>query len=143
MAVGRGSGGSSSRSLAISDVLLPALELKILLIVVVNVKTKGGRVDVAVTPDEQSTKDRLSEDVKDAIEDRLRVRRDVVTTFAHAPGNRVKLNLILAMFQMVNNEIMFRLTVHKTAVSEPHCKKVLPISLPMALACLRASQART
>lgn len=73
VAVGGSSGTSSSRSLTVSDILLPALELKVLLIIVVDVKTKGGRVDVAVTPDEQGTENGLGQDIKNAVESGLRV----------------------------------------------------------------------
>jgi len=81
---------SSSGSLAVSDVLLLALELKVLLVVVVDVQTEPGRVDVAVTPDKKTAEDRLGQNIKDAVEDGLRVRRDVVATLAKAPSNRVE-----------------------------------------------------
>ena len=90
MAVGGRSGGSGSRSLAVSDILLLALELEVLLVVVVDVQAEPARVDVAVAPDEQSTKDRLGKNIEDAIEDGLRVRRDVVATLAQTPGDGVK-----------------------------------------------------
>jgi hypothetical protein len=93
VAVGGSSGASStsgSGSLTISDVLLPALELKVLLVVVVDVQAESGRVDVAVTPDEETTEDRLGQNVEDAVEDGLGVGRDVVATLAQAPGNGVE-----------------------------------------------------
>jgi len=85
---GRGGVGGAGGS-GCATVLL-ALELEVLLVVVVNVKTKSGGVDVAVAPDEESTKDWLSQHIKDAIEDGLRVRRDIVATLAKTPSNRVK-----------------------------------------------------
>lgn len=93
MAIGSSSGASDtggSGSLAVSDVLLLALKLDVLLVVVVNVKAKSGRVDVAVAPDEESAEDGLGENVEDTIKDSLGVGRDVVTTLAKTPSNRVK-----------------------------------------------------
>ena len=90
VAVCGSSGGSSSRSLTVGDVLLLALELEVLLVVVMDVKTEPGRVNVAVAPDEKSTEDRLRQHIKDAVEDGLRIRRDVVATLAKTPSNRVK-----------------------------------------------------
>lgn len=77
---GRGGVGGASGS-GCATVLL-ALKLEVLLVVVVDVQTKSGRVDVTVAPDEKSTEDWLSQDIKDAIEDGLGVRRDVVATLA-------------------------------------------------------------
>ena len=48
------------------------------------------RVDVAVTPDEESTKTGLSNEVKDTVEDSLRVGRNDVATLAETPGNGVQ-----------------------------------------------------
>jgi hypothetical protein len=48
------------------------------------------RVDVAVTPDQEGTEARLSEEVEDAVEDSLRVGRDDVATLAKTPGDRVQ-----------------------------------------------------
>jgi hypothetical protein len=62
----------------------------VLLVVVVDVKTKTGRVDTAVTPDEKSTEDRLGDQIEDTVEDCLRVRRDDVATLADTPGERVQ-----------------------------------------------------
>jgi hypothetical protein len=93
VAVG-GSGGASStsgsESLTISDMLLPALELEILLVVVVDVQAESGGVDVAVTPDEQTAKNRLGQDIENAVKNGLRVGRNVVATLAQAPGNGVE-----------------------------------------------------
>ena len=69
---------------------LLALELEVLLVVVVDVQTKSRRVDVAVAPDEKSTKDGLSQHIENTIEDGLRVRRDVVATLAKAPSDGVE-----------------------------------------------------
>lgn len=62
----------------------------ILLVVVVDVKTKASRVDATVTPDEESTEDGLSEQVKDTVEDGLRVRGNDVATLTKTPGKRVQ-----------------------------------------------------
>lgn len=70
--------------------VLLAGELSILLIVVVDVKTKLGRVDVTVAPDEESTEDRLGEQVEDTVENGLGVRSDDVATLADTPGDRVQ-----------------------------------------------------
>lgn len=63
---------------------------RVLLIVIMDVETKTGRVDTTVTPDKKSTKDRLGEEIKDAVEDSLRVGRDNVAALADTPGDRVK-----------------------------------------------------
>ena len=81
--VGTISGGGCS-----TDLL--ALELKVLLVVVVDVQTKSGRVNVAVTPDEKSTKDRLSQHIEDTVKDGLGVGRNVVATLTKAPSDGVK-----------------------------------------------------
>jgi hypothetical protein len=62
----------------------------VLLVVVVDVKTKTGRVNVTVTEDEESTEDRLGDQIKDTIEDSLRVGGDNVATLADTPGERVQ-----------------------------------------------------
>ena len=82
-----GVGGTSGSGCA---TVLLALKLEVLLVVVVDVQTKSGRVNVTVAPDEKSTKDWLSQDIKNAIKDGFRVRRDVVATLAKAPSDRVK-----------------------------------------------------
>jgi hypothetical protein len=90
VAVGGSSGASCGRSLTVGDDLLPALELEVLLVVVVDVKTKAGRVDVAVAPNEQATEDRLGQDIENTVESGLRVGRNVVATLADTPGDRVE-----------------------------------------------------
>ena len=77
-------GGISRRS-----VLLVA-ELRILLIVVVDVEAELRRVDVAVTPDEEGTEDRLGQQVQNTVEDGLGVGRDDIATLADTPGDRVQ-----------------------------------------------------
>jgi hypothetical protein len=62
----------------------------ILLVVVVDVKTETSRVDVAVTEDEESTEDGLGDQIKDTVEDSLRVGRDDVATLADPPGERIQ-----------------------------------------------------
>jgi hypothetical protein len=62
----------------------------VLLVVVVNVKTETGRVNVTVTEDEESTEDRLGDQIKDTVEDSLRVGRDDVATLTDTPGERVQ-----------------------------------------------------
>jgi hypothetical protein len=66
------------------------LNSRVLLVVVVDVETKTGRVNTAVTPDEKSTEDGLGDQVEDTVEDGLRVGRDDVATLADTPGERVQ-----------------------------------------------------
>jgi hypothetical protein len=66
------------------------LNRRVLLVVVVDVKTKTGRVNSAVTPDEEGTEDRLGDQVENTVEDGLRVRRDDVATLADTPGDGVE-----------------------------------------------------
>lgn len=80
-------GGASGSGLV---TVLLALELEVLLVIVVNVQTKSRRVDVAVTPDEKSTKDGLSKNIKDTVKDGFRIGRDVVATLAEAPSDGIK-----------------------------------------------------
>lgn len=47
---------------------------------ILDVKTKSGQVDVTMAPEKESTESRLSQDVKDAIEDCLGVGRDDIAT---------------------------------------------------------------
>lgn len=82
--------GAGGHGLLVGDLTLAALELDVLLRVVVDVKTKRGGVDVAVAPDEQSTEDRLGQDVEHAVESSLGVRGDEVGALAHAPGDGVE-----------------------------------------------------
>jgi len=62
----------------------------VLLVVVVDVETEASRVNVTVTEDEESTEDRLGDQIEDTVEDSLRVRRDDIATLADTPGKRVK-----------------------------------------------------
>ena len=66
MGVG-GSCGFGTIGVSGSSTDLFALELDVLLVVVVDVKTKSGRVDIAVAPNEEGTKDRLRQNIKDAV----------------------------------------------------------------------------
>lgn len=50
------------------------------IVVVTDVEAKASRVDVAVTPKEESTKDWLGEDVEDTIESSLGIGSDDVAT---------------------------------------------------------------
>jgi hypothetical protein len=63
---------------------------RVLLVVVVDVKTETGRVNTAVTPDEKGTKDRLGDQVENTVEDSLRVSRDDVATLTDTPGEGVQ-----------------------------------------------------
>jgi hypothetical protein len=54
------------------------------------VKAQATNVDIAMAPEEESAKDRLGEDVENAVEGSFGVRRDDVPAFAHAPGDRVQ-----------------------------------------------------
>jgi len=87
-AVAVGTGGHGR--LLVSDLALPALELEVLLRVVVDVETDRRRVDVAVAPDEESTEDRLGQNIKDTVEGGLGVGGDEVGALAHAPGDGVE-----------------------------------------------------
>ena len=62
----------------------------VLLVVVVDVKTETGRVNATVTPDKESTEDRLSDQVEDTVEDSLGIGRDDVATLTNTPGDRVE-----------------------------------------------------
>ena len=59
-------------------------------IVVANVHTEGRWVNVAVTPKEQSTKDRLGHQVKDTVKDGLAIGSNDVAALAETPGNGVQ-----------------------------------------------------
>jgi hypothetical protein len=82
--------GAGGHGLLVSDLPLPALELDVLLRVVVDVETERGGVDVAVAPDEESTEDRLSQNVEHTVEGSLGVGGDEVGTLADAPGDGVE-----------------------------------------------------
>jgi len=62
----------------------------VLLVVVVDVETKTGRVDATVAPDEKSTEDRLGDQVEDTVEDSFRIGGDNIATLADTPGDRVE-----------------------------------------------------
>lgn len=59
------------------------------LIIVTDAEAETRWVNVAVTEDEQSTEDRLGEEVENAIEDGLRIGSNDVTSFRNTPGNGV------------------------------------------------------
>lgn len=61
-----------------------------IVIVVANMQTKSGWVDITVSPEEKRTEDRLGHDVENAIKDSLRVWRNDVTTLAEAPRDGVE-----------------------------------------------------
>jgi len=58
-------------------------------LVVVDAETKSSGVDVAVAPDEESTEDRLGQEIQDTVEDSLRVRGEDVSTLRKSPGDWV------------------------------------------------------
>lgn len=60
------------------------------IIVVTNVEAQPGRVDVAVTPEEEGAKDGLGQDIQDPVEDGFRVRSDDISTLTETPGDRVE-----------------------------------------------------
>lgn len=59
-------------------------------VVVTDGQAKGSWADVAVSPDEKSTKDWLGEEVEDSVEDTLRVDGDDVSTLADTPCDWVQ-----------------------------------------------------
>lgn len=61
-----------------------------ILMVITDMKTQAGRVDVTVTPEEKSTEDGLGHNIEHAVEDGFRVRGDDVAAFADTPGDRVE-----------------------------------------------------
>lgn len=60
------------------------------MIVVLDSKTKTSRVNIPVSPDEESTEHWLCQKVEDAVEDGLRVWRDDVATLGNTPGDGVQ-----------------------------------------------------
>ena len=60
------------------------------IIVITDVKTQPGRVDVAVAPQEEGTKDWLSHDIKDTIENSFRIGCNNIAALTEAPGDRVE-----------------------------------------------------
>ena len=85
--VGRGSGsirsrlGQSGRLLAVGTRVSSTVECWIF-VVVADMKTKSAGIDVTVTPDEESSKYRLGQDIEDTVEYSLGVRCDDVSTLA-------------------------------------------------------------
>ena len=69
---------------------LVAADGDILLIIVVDVEAKTGRVNAAVAPDEESAEDGLGEEVEDTVEDGLGVGGDDIATLAETPGDWVE-----------------------------------------------------
>jgi len=59
-------------------------------LIVVDAKTEGRGVDVAVAPEEEEAEDRLGQDVQDTVEDSFGVRSDDVSTLGKSPGDRVQ-----------------------------------------------------
>lgn len=88
-AVGTGSSSRSIRSTAVSTVRAPSL-FRDGAGVATNVQAELLGSDVAVTPKQEGTPDRLCNNIEDTVEDGLRVRVDDVATFAQAPGNGVQ-----------------------------------------------------
>lgn len=60
------------------------------LINVANAKAKTSRIDVSVSPEKQGSKDRLCDEIKNAVEDSLGVRSDQIATFTDAPGDGIE-----------------------------------------------------
>ena len=71
--------------------MLLALELKVLLVVVVDVQTKSRRVDVPVAPNKQGTKDGLSKNVEDSVRDDLLIDVQVAAAVSNTPDAREEL----------------------------------------------------
>jgi hypothetical protein len=59
-------------------------------IIVLNSKAKTSRINVPVSPDEESTEDGLSQKVQYTVENGFRVGRDEVASLADAPCNWVQ-----------------------------------------------------
>ncbi len=59
-------------------------------VIIADVKAKNCRVDVAVTPEEKGSEDWLGENVKNAVEDCLRIGRNNVSTLTQAPSDGVQ-----------------------------------------------------
>lgn len=60
------------------------------LIVVADVKTKNLWVNAAVTPDQESTKDWLGEDIENAVENGLGIGRNDISTLRKSPSDGVE-----------------------------------------------------
>lgn len=59
-------------------------------LIIPNSQTKTSGINAPMSPDEESTEDGLSEEVKNTVEDGLGVRRDEVATLTDTPCNRVQ-----------------------------------------------------
>lgn len=59
-------------------------------IVITDVDAKTTRVNVAVAPEKQGSKDGFRENIQDTVEDGLRVRSDDVATLRQTPGNGIE-----------------------------------------------------
>ena len=55
-----------------------------------HIEAQGSRINIAMTPEQQSTEAWFGKDVENTIEDSFGVRRDDVATLAESPGNRIK-----------------------------------------------------
>jgi hypothetical protein len=94
--LGRGSslGNVNIVSSTTSSARLPGLDVRTLwndsLINISDSQPKASRVDVAMTKEEQGSKDRLGNKVENTVEDSLGIRRDKIATLANTPGNWVK-----------------------------------------------------
>jgi hypothetical protein len=58
--------------------------------VVNKTQSQLSRVDVAMAPEKESTKDRLSKEVENSIENCLRVWRDDITALTDTPSDRIQ-----------------------------------------------------
>ena len=61
-----------------------------IIIVIANMQTESGRIDVAVAPEQQSAKDGLGHDIKNAVKDGFRVWSDDVSALAQTPSDRIE-----------------------------------------------------
>lgn len=77
-------------SSTIGETLFPLSDaLSTILAVIGNVNTEASRVDVAVTKDEEGTKNGLREEIQNSVEDSLCIGRDDVATLAKTESNRI------------------------------------------------------
>lgn len=75
-------------AMAVSGILL--IHMTGVLIVIANMETQSGGLDVAVAPQKESAEDGLSHEVKDTIENTLGIGGNDVATLAEAPGDGVE-----------------------------------------------------
>ena len=61
-----------------------------ILIIVPDMQTQSSGVNITMTPEQQGAKDRLGEQIQDAVEDGLGIWRDDVAAFADAPCDGVQ-----------------------------------------------------